>query len=79
MQVPRILNPVVLVLESLPKLCKDPRIHQLVQSSWGGIDECRCCLCSVSRQLAAPLRALPALSDIAVDGCSVAVLAAACS
>ena len=41
LQVPRILNPVVLVLEALPKLCKDGRIDHLVRSSWGDIDQCR--------------------------------------
>lgn len=44
-QVPRILNPVVLVLEALPDLCKDTRINALVTDSYGGVDECRCCPC----------------------------------
>eukprot|EP01025_Chloroclados_australasicus_P049680 TRINITY_DN5673_c0_g2_i1.p1 TRINITY_DN5673_c0_g2~~TRINITY_DN5673_c0_g2_i1.p1 ORF type:complete len:691 (-),score=90.42 TRINITY_DN5673_c0_g2_i1:456-2369(-) len=40
-QVPRILNPVVLVLDELPKLCKDDAIRQYVQSAFGNQERCR--------------------------------------
>eukprot|EP01023_Acetabularia_acetabulum_P017046 TRINITY_DN18456_c0_g3_i1.p1 TRINITY_DN18456_c0_g3~~TRINITY_DN18456_c0_g3_i1.p1 ORF type:complete len:652 (-),score=82.91 TRINITY_DN18456_c0_g3_i1:306-2261(-) len=40
-QVPRILNPVVLVLDELPKLCKDEAIRQYVQQAFGNQERCR--------------------------------------
>ena len=39
-QVPRILNPLVLVLEGLPAICKDPKLAAYVQSVWGGAEQC---------------------------------------
>ena len=41
-QVPRILNPVVLVVDALPGLCRDPKLAAYVNSVWGGVEECRC-------------------------------------
>lgn len=40
-QVPRILNPLVLVLEEIPKLYRDPHLQQYINSTFGGIDTCR--------------------------------------
>lgn len=40
-QVPRILNPVMLVLESLPKLGRDPEIAAYLSSAFGGEERCR--------------------------------------
>lgn len=40
-QVPRILNPVVLVLNELPKLCRDPQLAQYVNNTFGGVELCR--------------------------------------
>ncbi len=41
-QVPRILNPVILVLDSLPKMAKsDPEIAEFLRRSFGGVDQCR--------------------------------------
>eukprot|EP00884_Botryococcus_braunii_P004593 jgi/Botrbrau1/14134/Bobra.182_3s0075.1 len=40
-QVPRILNPVVLVLDALPKLCKDDKLHNYVISVFGSVEACR--------------------------------------
>ncbi|KAL4447499.1 hypothetical protein ABPG75_004718 [Micractinium tetrahymenae] len=40
-QVPRILNPVVLVLDELPKLCRDPQVAAYVQATFGGVEPCR--------------------------------------
>ncbi|KAK9909370.1 hypothetical protein WJX75_001113 [Coccomyxa subellipsoidea] len=40
-QVPRILNPVVLVLDSLPKYCKDPHLNNYVNSVFGSVEGCR--------------------------------------
>ncbi|KAL4434628.1 hypothetical protein ABPG77_002751 [Micractinium sp. CCAP 211/92] len=40
-QVPRILNPVVLVLDELPKLCRDPQVAAYVQGAFGGVEPCR--------------------------------------
>ena len=37
---PRILNPVILVLDSLPKLCQDPKINAYVTSVFGSMDMC---------------------------------------
>lgn len=44
-QVPRILNPLVLVLEGLPAICKDPKLAAYVQSVWGGAEQCWCVPC----------------------------------
>ena len=41
MQVPRILNPVVLVLDALPKHCKDPKLASYVNSVFGSVEGCR--------------------------------------
>jgi hypothetical protein len=41
-QVPRILNPVVLVVDSLPKLCKDEKLEAYVKSLYGSVQACRC-------------------------------------
>jgi len=41
-QVPRILNPVVLVLDALPGLCADVKLAAYIKSVWGGVEECRC-------------------------------------
>jgi len=40
-QVPRILNPVVLVLEEIPKLYNDPPVRQYIDTVFGGVDEAR--------------------------------------
>jgi len=40
--VPRILNPVVLVLDALPGLCADVKLAAYIKSVWGGVEECRC-------------------------------------
>ncbi|BDA42942.1 UPF0652 protein [Coccomyxa sp. Obi] len=40
-QVPRILNPVVLVLDSLPQHCKDPHLRDYVTSVFGSLEGCR--------------------------------------
>ncbi|EFN59891.1 hypothetical protein CHLNCDRAFT_33435 [Chlorella variabilis] len=40
-QVPRILNPTVLVLDELPKLCRDPQVAAYVQGAFGGVEPCR--------------------------------------
>ncbi|KAL4856725.1 hypothetical protein ACK3TF_002800 [Chlorella vulgaris] len=40
-QVPRILNPVVLVLDELPKLCRDQQVNAYVQAAFGGVEPCR--------------------------------------
>ena len=44
-QVPRILNPVVLVLDALPGLCADAKLAAYIKSMWGGVEECRCQHC----------------------------------
>ena len=41
LQVPRILNPVVLVLNALPKHCKDPKLASYVNSLFGSVEGCR--------------------------------------
>ena len=41
LQVPRILNPVVLVLDALPKHCKDPKLASYVNSLFGSVEGCR--------------------------------------
>ncbi len=38
---PRILNPVVLVLDALPKHCKDPKLAAYVHSMYGSVEGCR--------------------------------------
>lgn len=43
-QVPRILNPLVLVLGELPGMCRDPAILQYVEGCFGSVEECRCVL-----------------------------------
>lgn len=40
-QVPRILNPLVLVLGELPGMCRDPAILQYVEGCFGSVEECR--------------------------------------
>lgn len=40
MQVPRILNPVVAVLEAIPKLNQDPEISAYLESAFGGAENC---------------------------------------
>lgn len=40
-QVPRILNPIVLVLEEIPKLYRDPHTRQYIDSLFGGVDGAR--------------------------------------
>ncbi|GAB4816186.1 hypothetical protein N2152v2_003232 [Parachlorella kessleri] len=40
-QVPRILNPLVLVLEEIPRLCRDPAIAKYVEESFGSVEDCR--------------------------------------
>jgi hypothetical protein len=40
--VPRILNPVVLVVDSLQKLCKDEKLEAYVKSLYGSVQACRC-------------------------------------
>ena len=41
MQVPRILNPVVLVVDGLPELCKDQQVKGYVESMFGSVEQCR--------------------------------------
>lgn len=41
LQVPRILNPVVLVVDSLPDLCKDQQVKGYVESLFGSVEQCR--------------------------------------
>ncbi len=38
---PRILNPVVLVLDALPGLCADAKLAAYIKSMWGGVEDCR--------------------------------------
>ena len=40
-QVPRILNPVVLVVDGLSDLCKDKQVKAYVESTFGSVDQCR--------------------------------------
>ena len=42
LQVPRILNPVVLVLEQLPSLCRDAQLLSYVTAVFGSLEGCRC-------------------------------------
>ena len=41
LQVPRILNPVVLVLQTLPQLCRDDNLSAYVHKVFGSIEGCR--------------------------------------
>ena len=41
LQVPRILNPVVLVVDALPDLCKDTQVRAYVDSAFGSVEQCR--------------------------------------
>ena len=41
LQVPRILNPVVLVVDGLPDLCKDAQVRAYVESAFGSVEQCR--------------------------------------
>lgn len=41
LQVPRILNPVVLVVDGLPGLCKDKQVKAYVDSAFGSVEQCR--------------------------------------
>ena len=41
LQVPRILAPLVTVVEQLPKLCRDPHLMRYVTDTFGGVEECR--------------------------------------
>ena len=41
-QVPRILNPVALVLDALPALCRDAQLASYVQAVFGSVEGCRC-------------------------------------
>lgn len=45
---PRILNPVVLVVDSLAKLCKDPQLEAYVKSLYGSVQACRRAPCWLS-------------------------------
>ncbi|KAK9836379.1 hypothetical protein WJX84_009511, partial [Apatococcus fuscideae] len=40
-QVPRILNPVVLVLDALPRLTRDPQLRAYIDKTFGGVERCR--------------------------------------
>lgn len=40
-QVPRILAPVVLVVDSLPQLAKNAKLAVYIESQWGCVDSCR--------------------------------------
>ncbi|EFJ53122.1 hypothetical protein VOLCADRAFT_115699 [Volvox carteri f. nagariensis] len=40
-QVPRILNPVVSVLEEIPKLYRDPHLRMYIDATFGGVEQCR--------------------------------------
>eukprot|EP00890_Picochlorum_soloecismus_P000937 jgi/Picsp_1/1844/NSC_05311-R1_protein len=40
-QVPRILNPIVLVLDEIPRIVKDPGVSNFISSSFGSVDRCR--------------------------------------
>ena len=37
-QVPRILNPMVIAIEGIDRIARDPFIHQYIQDAFGGID-----------------------------------------
>lgn len=40
-QVPRILNPVALIIDEIPKLARDPNINAYIKSTFGDIETCR--------------------------------------
>jgi len=40
-QVPRILNPVVLIVEEIPKLSRDPNISAYIKATFGDVESCR--------------------------------------
>jgi len=40
-QVPRILNPIVLVLDEIPRIAKDPGIGSYINATFGSVDSCR--------------------------------------
>jgi len=40
-QVSSILNPIVLVLQRLPELCKDPNVEEYIRNGFGGIEKLR--------------------------------------
>ena len=40
-QVPRILNPIVLVLDEIPKVAKDLEISKYIDNTFGGVESCR--------------------------------------
>ena len=40
-QVPRILNPVVLVLDELPRIAKDPNVADFLNKAFGGVEGAR--------------------------------------
>lgn len=66
LQVPRILNPLVLVLDSLPALCRDPKLAAYVQSVWGGVEQCR-----RASKLTHPLFAVPEADLLSKATCSL--------
>ena len=39
---PRILNPVVLVVDALPELCREPKLNAYVCSLYGSAEGARC-------------------------------------
>jgi len=41
-QVPRILNPVALVVDALPDLCREPKLNAYVCSLYGSAEGARC-------------------------------------
>jgi hypothetical protein len=47
LQVPRILNPIVQVLEDLAKIvARDAKIAAYIESAYGGVEECRKAICT---------------------------------
>lgn len=40
-QVARILTPTVLVIDELPNICKEPGLGTYIQTTFGGLEECR--------------------------------------
>jgi hypothetical protein len=40
-QVAKILNPIILTLDQLDDLCKDDGIDEYVQTTFGGVDQCK--------------------------------------
>lgn len=46
MQVPRILNPLVQVLDDIPRMCeKDAKVAEYVEATFGGPEACRQLIC----------------------------------